>query len=113
MTWNWDANCDSACPTPTNKDNTPNGNNNSNDLIVFDVVSYPNPYTTAFNIDLVTDLEGDMTIVFHNMHGQVVEQYKKISTVETPEMVKDLPAGMYFVTVTQVGQTKVVKVNKL
>jgi hypothetical protein len=110
--WNWDANCDSSCPPiPSSKNNVPWEDNM--DLLTFEVIAYPNPYVETFTIALDSDLEGDMDIYVHNMNGQVVEKYEGVSSLEAPDMGRDLPAGMYFVTVTQSGFRKTVKVNKL
>lgn len=110
--WNWDTNCDSDCSTaPSSKNNTPVAL--EDDMLDFDVVAYPNPYVETFTIDLVSDFDDNVTILVHNMNGQVVEQYKDINPMDNPTMGRGLPAGMYFVTVTQSGQTKTVKVNKL
>ncbi|GAB5558101.1 MAG: hypothetical protein SchgKO_23140 [Schleiferiaceae bacterium] len=110
--WNWDTNCDSDCSNaPSSKNNTPIAL--EDDVLDFDVLAYPNPYVETFTIDLVSDFDENVTIMVHNMNGQVVEQYKDIDPMDNPDMGRGLPAGMYFVTVTQSGQTKTVKVNKL
>ncbi len=108
---------DSSEVAEMRKENAPSSKNNTpialeDDVLDFDVVAYPNPYVETFTIDFVSDFDENVTIMVHNMNGQVVEQYKDIDPMNNPDMGRGLPAGMYFVTVTQSGQTKTVKVNK-
>jgi len=82
-------------------------------MLAFEVIAYPNPYVETFSVDLQTEYDRKVNISIHNMNGQVNEQYTDISTLENPEMARGLAAGIYFVTVSQSGQNKTVKVNKL
>ena len=47
------------------------------------------------------------------MNGKMVEIHQDIDPLDNPELGRYLPIGMYFVAVTQAGNTEVVKVNRI
>jgi hypothetical protein len=78
------------------------------------VVSYPNPFTNGFNLELTTpDKDSSVGVMIYDMLGRQVEQ-RQLSSMEANEFMfgTELPTGVYNVVVTQAEETRTVRVIK-
>jgi hypothetical protein len=80
----------------------------------FSVVSYPNPFSNGFNLDVSTlDSKLLVTIKIYDMIGRVVEQ-KELSVVDVQEYSfgVDLPTGVFNAVISQQSETRTLRVVK-
>lgn len=76
----------------------------------FYLIVYPYPFNENITIDFNTSLEGNATIVITDVAGRVVESFNHASgSVITGE---NLSPGIYFISLTQNGLRKVIKIVK-
>jgi hypothetical protein len=82
--------------------------------VPFGATAYPNPYSTAFMLDVKTSYKSEpVDIKVYDMVGRLVEQREAmVSELETTTIGERYPSGVYNVIVTQGEQTKTVRVVK-
>ncbi len=72
---------------------------------------YPNPFTDGLNIQGSGHARVDLSV--YNLHGQLVFQKNQLSLSEQVTLdLRDLPAGIYMLSVHQSGHRNVYKVVK-
>ena len=114
VTWNWSTDCGFNCPIiPTSKSEPLVSSGGDDEEMIFNVIAYPNPFYSGFNLEIESDFGAPVTIAIYDMNGRMVEVYQDIDPLGLPEMGQYLSNGMYMVTVNQAGHTEVIKVNKL
>ncbi|MFZ4107318.1 T9SS type A sorting domain-containing protein, partial [Flavobacterium sp.] len=79
----------------------------------FKVVAYPNPYSSAFQLDFTTSSESQVEIRVYDMIGKLIET-RQFSTAEmnNQEVGNSYPSGIYNVIVTQGENMKTLRVIK-
>jgi hypothetical protein len=81
--------------------------------VPFAVVAYPNPYSSAFQLDVNTTETAGIDITVYDMVGRLVEQRSvSVNEIETVAIGERYPSGVYNVVVTQGEQTKALRVVK-
>ena len=81
--------------------------------VPFAVVAYPNPYSSAFQLDVNTSETAGIDITVYDMVGRLVEQRSvTVNEIETVAIGERYPSGVYNVVVTQGEQTKTLRVVK-
>jgi len=85
------------------------------EVVDFDiqVMAYPSPYIDFFNVEITSDYDDEVTISLFDINGSLIELYESVDIHETPEMGRNLPTGMYILSVQQEGVIKTIKVYKL
>ena len=80
--------------------------------VAFKASVYPNPFTTDFDIDIISSATENVQVKVYDMLGRLMES----KTVEVSEKVHQLgnnyPSGVYNVIVNQNGTTKTLRVIK-
>ena len=76
------------------------------------VMAYPSPYNSSFNIDIITSSENPVDITLYGMDGKILEFYTNLNPADAPPMGAGLSNGMYILSVTQNGIIKRIKVTK-
>ena len=79
----------------------------------FSVVSYPNPFTNNFNINVTSTSSENVEMRVYDMIGKLIET-RQFSTTEmdNQEVGSSYPAGIYNVIVTQGEEMKTLRVIK-
>jgi hypothetical protein len=79
----------------------------------FSVVSYPNPFTNNFNINVTSTSSENVEMRVYDMIGKLIET-RQFSTTEmdNQEVGSSYPAGVYNVIVTQGEEMKTLRVIK-
>jgi len=79
----------------------------------FSVKAYPNPYSSAFQLDFTTTSESQVEIRVYDMIGKLIET-RQFSTAEmnNQEVGNSYPSGIYNVIVTQGENMKTLRVIK-
>jgi hypothetical protein len=74
---------------------------------------YPNPYTSAFQLDIDTTSQSELEIKVYDMVGKLLE-VRKVSITESTnqEIGSSYPSGIYNVIVTQGANMKTLRVIK-
>ena len=82
-------------------------------VAAFEVKAYPNPYTSAFQLDFTTSSENRVEIKVYDMIGKLIET-RQFSTAEmnNQEVGNNYPSGIYNVIVTQGENMKTLRVIK-
>jgi len=80
------------------------------DTIVFAVSVYPNPYDTAFNLNLETPSKENVTIAVYNMMGALVESHQ-VNPMEVAnlQLGSNFAKGIYNVIVSQANEMQVLR----
>jgi hypothetical protein len=79
----------------------------------FAVVSYPNPFSNNFNLDVTSSSSEKVSVVVYDMIGRLLEKHlENVSEINTLEIGTNYPAGVYNVIVTQGLEVKTVRVIK-
>ncbi|MGC4040304.1 MAG: DUF4832 domain-containing protein [Flavobacterium sp.] len=78
-----------------------------------EVKVYPNPFATAFKLDLATSVEDKVSVNVYDMLGRLIDA-KQVNVIDVPslEIGTDYPAGIYNITITQGTDKKVMRVIK-
>jgi hypothetical protein len=77
------------------------------------IVAYPNPYTGAFKLNIVTNSSAPVTIKVYDMIGRVIENRTvSLTEVTNLEIGNGYPSGVYNVLVSQEENSKSLKVIK-
>jgi hypothetical protein len=76
----------------------------------FEVSAYPNPYDTAFNLNLETPSKENVTIAVYNMMGKLVETHQ-VNPMEIAnlQLGSNFSTGIYNVIVSQGDNSKAVR----
>ena len=83
------------------------------DTTTFNVVTYPNPFTENFNINLTSLSEEKVTVMVYDMTGKLLER-KEVAPNELTELQigNNFASGIYNVIVSQGTNTKSLRVIK-
>jgi hypothetical protein len=76
----------------------------------FEVVAFPNPYDTAFNLNLETPSKENVTVAVYNMMGKLVETHQ-VNPMEVAnlQLGSNFSTGIYNVIVSQGDNSKAVR----
>ncbi|RZK44786.1 MAG: T9SS type A sorting domain-containing protein, partial [Pedobacter sp.] len=74
---------------------------------------WPNPSSGAFNLNLLSNADSQITVKIHNQWGQVVKTVNGVRNNSTIALGSDLTKGQYFIIVEQGGLKKIIKIIKL
>ncbi len=74
------------------------------------VVTYPNPFTNNFNLNVITTSSENVEMRLYDMMGRLIEQHQVESN--TVEVGNSYPTGIYNVIVTQGKEMKTIRVIK-
>jgi hypothetical protein len=76
----------------------------------FEVSAYPNPFETAFNLNLETPSKEDVTIAVYDMMGKLVESHQLNPTeVANLQIGNNFAAGIYNVMVSQANEMQAIR----
>jgi hypothetical protein len=79
----------------------------------FAVVSYPNPFSNNFNLNVTTSSSEKVEVLVYDMIGRLLEKHQEnVSEINTLEIGNNYPAGVYNVIVTQGMEVKTLRVIK-
>jgi hypothetical protein len=83
------------------------------DTINFNVVTYPNPFTENFNLNLTSLSEEKVTVMVYDMTGKLLER-KEVAPNELTELQigTNFASGVYNVIVSQGENVKSLRVIK-
>jgi len=83
------------------------------DTTTFNVVTYPNPFTENFNLNLTSSSEEKVTVMVYDMTGKLLER-KEVAPSELSELQvgNNFAPGIYNVIVSQGENTKSLRVIK-
>ena len=85
----------------------------TNTMLDFTAVAYPNPFANNFLIKLTTASESMVAIKVYDMIGRLVEQREaKVSDLENTTIGNNFPSGVYNVVVTQNEEVQTLRVVK-
>jgi sugar lactone lactonase YvrE len=76
----------------------------------FEVAAYPNPFETAFNLNLETPSKEEVTIAVYDMMGKLVETHR-INPIDIADLQigSNFAAGIYNVIVSQANEMKAIR----
>jgi hypothetical protein len=76
----------------------------------FEVSAYPNPFETAFSLNLETSSKEDVTIAVYDMMGKLVETHQVNPTeVANLQIGNNFAAGIYNVIVSQANEIQAIR----
>ena len=78
----------------------------------FQTIIAPNPFSSDFKIDVSSQSDAAIIAEIYDVVGKMVQSIPEIYPNETFTVQNDLPVGVYFVRITQDGNSQVVKVVK-
>ena len=79
----------------------------------FDVMSFPNPFTSNFGLDIKTLNEGNVGIKVYDMIGKLIEVREvQLSDIQNQSIGDKYPSGVYNMIVTQGENIKTLRVIK-
>ena len=109
---NMTASCSSSSYSRSAPTNSQNSNSTGTSKKPWDVMISPNPTTTSFNVNVVSDIQSPITIRIVDILGNTLE--KTTSNNSLHQFIgKKLDKGIYFMEVIQGENRKTVKVEKL
>jgi hypothetical protein len=77
---------------------------------LFEVSAYPNPFESAFNLNLETPNKEDVTIAVYDMMGKLVETHQVSPTeVANLQIGNNFAAGIYNVMVSQANEMQAIR----
>ncbi len=78
-----------------------------------EVKVYPNPFSDAFNLNVLTLSEDNVSLSIYDMVGKLIEN-REVSAAEVNELQlgNKYPSGVYNVIVTQGTEVKTLRVIK-
>lgn len=83
------------------------------DTTAFNVVSYPNPFTENFNLNLTSLSEEKVTVMVYDMTGKLLERKEVVpSELSELQVGTNFASGVYNVIVSQGKNTKSLRVIK-
>ena len=87
------------------------------DAVGFDASVYPNPFNGTIHVNVSTNTNEETHLEVYDLNGKTVYSQTITTLVgNTNFMITDLdkiPAGMYFVKISQSDNTKIVKISKV
>jgi hypothetical protein len=79
----------------------------------FAVVSYPNPFSNNFNLNVTSPSSEKVSVVVYDMIGRVLEKHlENVSEINSLAIGNNYPTGVYNIIVTQGMEVKTVRVIK-
>ena len=82
-------------------------------VLPFDVMAYPNPFTTTFNLELITTSTENVAVNVYDAIGKLVETRNlPLSEVGIQEVGTNYPTGTYTIMVVQGDNVKTLRVIK-
>lgn len=82
-------------------------------VTAFDAVTYPNPATDYFQIEIKTASNESITIAVYDLQGRLIEnQQTEADTIQNLLLGSSYPSGIYHVVVSQGSNTKTLKAIK-
>ncbi len=83
------------------------------DVTIFDVKAYPNPFETAFNLEINTSSNQNVLVKTYDMIGRLIDTQEILATeIGIQEIGNQFPAGVYNIVVTQGENVKTLRVIK-
>ena len=76
----------------------------------FYVMPHPNPFSSGFNLTILTASSNSVMVNIHDMLGQVVETYTNVT--EHTLIGTKLTAGIYFAEVIQDDNRQMIQIVK-
>jgi hypothetical protein len=76
----------------------------------FEVAAYPNPFETAFHLNLETPSKEEVTIAVYDMMGKLVETHQ-VNPMEVTNLAigSNFAAGIYNVIVSQANEMQAIR----
>lgn len=100
-----------VCQVMTSANPTPRQTNN--EVSVFEVIAYPNPFATAFKLDINTSFDDTIGIKVYDMIGRLIEsQDVNTDQINSQEIGSKYPAGVYNIVISQGDVVKTLRVIK-
>ncbi|HWR93738.1 MAG TPA: T9SS type A sorting domain-containing protein, partial [Flavobacterium sp.] len=85
----------------------------SNSAIGFDAISYPNPFTNDFSINVISNVQDKVQISVYDMVGRLVDsRNSNVSDLQSLRVGNNYQAGVYNVVVSQGMNVKTLRVVK-
>ncbi len=78
---------------------------------LFKATAYPNPFTAAFNLDIVSDLNENVQVKVYDMLGRLMEA-SEIQVSDLKSFGGEYPSGVYNIIVSQGNTTQTLRVVK-
>jgi|GEM_PF-258072 len=79
----------------------------------FEVIAYPNPFDTHFNLEVKTTSDTHIQVKVYDMIGKLIEEkYTSPSEVQNITIANQYPSGVYNLVITQESNTKTLRVIK-
>lgn len=93
--------------------NNPTARATENDFTIFEVKAYPNPFASAFNLEINTSSDEKVTVNTFDMIGRLIDtQEVQATEISIQEIGNQFPAGVYNIVVTQGENVKTLRVIK-
>lgn len=84
-----------------------------NEIAVFDVTAYPNPFSNNFKIDINTSYEDSIEVKVFDMLGRAIEnRVSSITDLDSQEIGEGYTSGVYIVIVKQGDNIKTLRMMK-
>lgn len=82
-------------------------------LVGFEMMAVPNPFTNDFRLAITTQSDQPLEITIYDVVGQLLAS-QKVVVSSLPELAlgSEYPSGVYYVTVSQQGQTHTLRMIK-
>ena len=99
----------------TRKDDS--SSNSKNKLVeskaTLDVTAFPNPSPTSFNVQVKSSSVESMSMNVYNRWGKLVDSFTQVGNNSTYIIGNNYKRGIYYIHLTQGGQTKIVRLLKM
>ncbi len=93
--------------------NNPTARATENDFTIFEVKAFPNPFASAFNLEINTSSDEKVTVKTYDMIGRLIDTQEILATeISAQEIGNQFPAGVYNIVVTQGENVKTLRVIK-
>lgn len=100
-----------VCQVMTSANPSPRQTNN--EVSVFEVIAYPNPFATGFKLDINTSFDDTIGIKVYDMIGRLIEsQDVNTDQIDSQEIGSKYPAGVYNIVISQGDVVKTLRVIK-
>jgi len=82
-------------------------------IVPFAVLAYPNPFSSTFNLEVITTSSENVQVNVYDAIGKLVEiRNLPVSEIGAQEVGTDYPTGVYNITVSQGTKVKTLRVIK-
>jgi len=82
-------------------------------VVPFEVLAYPNPFTSTFNLELITTSSENVQVNVYDAIGKLVETRNvPVSEVGNKKVGSNYPTGVYNITISQGTAMKTLRVMK-